>query len=123
MQSTPEAMKSRLGFLDFSHHATKENENNNDNICNVDVIIQELLAFASDKPKKLHDNALQKDSNKNITTDSDKSKSLDNLASGVQFDKKAGSTSKTNTRPMVSYFIVLYYISNRVFYPKTHYLF
>ena len=117
MQSTPEAMKSRLGFLDFSHHTTKENDNNNDNICNVDVIIQELLAFASDKPKNLHDNVLQKDSNKNITTDSDKSKSLDNLASGVQFDKKAGSTSKTNTRPMVSYFIVLYYISNRVFYP------
>ena len=73
--------------------------------------------------KNLHDNALQKDSNKNITADSDKSKSLDNLASGVQFDKKAGSSSKTNTRPMVSYFIVLYYISNRVFYPKTHYLF
>ena len=106
MQSTPEAMKSRLGFLDFSHHATKENENNNDNICNVDVIIQDLLAFGSDKPKNVQDNTLQNDWNKNITTDSDKSKSLDNLASGVQFDKRDGSTSKTNTKPMVSYFIL-----------------
>ena len=110
MQSTPEEMKSRLGFLDFSHHTTKEYENNNDNICNVDVIIQELLAFASDKPKNVQDNSLQKDCNKNITNISEKSKdanhSSENLASGVQFDQKAGSTSKTNTKPMVSYLIL-----------------